>query len=124
MFARLVGLFRRMVMPEAEVPAKRPRQTSELVRLGRGAAKIQKVTSERLEYTTESGVDRFIDLPRSVKGKSKFPVVGIRRMLDDPPSVRFFDERSTRFEFANRDEAYESLILPLSNSGWTTLDAN
>jgi hypothetical protein len=124
MFTKLISCVKRKVLPKRDEAAHRPSGTSELVRLGAGVAGIQKITPESVEYTNEAGVDCIIDLTRSVKYERSTPIVGFRGMLDDPPWVRFFNERSTRFEFTDRDEAYEALLCPLSKFGWTTEDAN
>ena len=124
MFTKLVDAFRLKILPALGIAAHRPRAIAELVRLGVGAAKIQRVTSKCVEYTNEAGVDCNIDLTRSAKHDGRIPIVGFRGMLDVPPWVRFFNERSTRFEFADSEEAYEALLFPLSKCGWETMDAN
>lgn len=124
MFTKLVDSFRRKILPALGKSAHRPRATSELVRLGVGTAKIQRVTSKCVEYTNEAGVDCIIDLTRSAKHDGRIAIVGFRGMLDVPPWVRFFNERSTRFEFADSEEAYQALLSRLSKFGWETMDAN
>jgi len=124
MFTKLISLFNREVPHELVEAQPGPGRTSELVRVGAGRAGIHKVTPERVEYTNEAGIDCIIDLRLSVKCERPIPIVGFRGMLDHPPWVRLFNERSTRFEFTDSDEAYEDLLSPLSKFGWATLDAN
>jgi hypothetical protein len=124
MFTRLISILKRKALTAPGEAANRPARTRERVRLGAGAAAIQKITRERVAYTNEAGVDCIIDLVRSVKYEHSTPIVGCRGMLDDPPWVRFFNERSTRFEFTDRDEAYDALLCPLMKFGWLTWDAN
>ena len=66
MFTKLVSLFKRQVPLRLDQTAHRLGGTSELVRPGVGAARIQKITSESVEYTNEAGVDCIIDLTRSI----------------------------------------------------------
>lgn len=48
--------------------------------------------------------------------------VGVRNLHDDPPWVRFMNERQTRFEFKTYDESYALLLGPLGQAGWHTFD--
>ena len=80
------------------------------------------------EYTNAEGIDCIVDLAFCA---NRCPVpelgpntVGFRGMLDHPPWVRFFNERTTRFEFNDSEEAYETLLTPLARFRWSTWDAN
>jgi len=124
MFTKLISFLKRKILPKPGKVAHRRRGTLERVRLGVGVARIQRITPQGVEYTNEAGVDCVVELTRSAKEERPMSIVGFRGMLDDPPWVRFLNERSTRFEFTDSDEAYETLLYPLYECGWATEDAN
>jgi hypothetical protein len=52
--------------------------------------------------------------------------VGLRCVIwfrDSPPFCEFFNDRRTRFEFRDKDDLIETMLLrPLRLAGWMTLD--
>jgi hypothetical protein len=71
----------------------------EILKIGKGNARIKSVTSKQVEYLNDAGQDCFVDLEECKKyfaepGRT-VRYVAHRRFLDDPPWIEFKNKRRT-----------------------------
>lgn len=88
-------------------------------RLSYGAESILAIGENSVEYLDDDGQQRIIDLTAHVRRER---YVADRHMMSPAYFVEFRGDPPVRFEFANREEAYDKLIGPLGSVGWSTFD--
>jgi len=102
---------------------------------------ITNITPDGIHYIDEAGNQQFIafetcyqnnlaevekrwgsdytDENKAFWQKSKY--VGVRFALSDPPSVMFYTEPLTEFEFSAREEL-DKVLMAVKKAGWRTND--
>lgn len=103
----------------------------EIVRIGVANARIKSVTSQRVKYLNDAGLECFVDLKECARNrvqhvelwredgarKGDYRVVAKSGFLDDSPWIEFMNNRRTGFEFGSLEGA-QALKSLLAKARW------
>jgi hypothetical protein len=81
------------------------------------------VSNTGIQFVDLNGQQQYIPFTNCTHFPQATPnIIGARGLLSSSPWVTFFDAAQTRFEFSTRWIAYDLLITPLNEFGFSTID--